>query len=296
MNIGRHLQKHRERRNITLRQIADATKLSTTALQHIERNDFARLPGGIFIRAYLRSFAVEVGASPDEVVRAYVDQFAVVPAAEEPPPVRPAPVINRFAGRLATAGAAIVLALVAYGSFAAPAEPPPARSVELLQSRTIAQFVGQRFGADRSPGVERPARIADRSPGQERPARIAADRSSGQERPARIAADPSPGGEHPERGVRLEIQPTAKTWVSARADGKRVVRRFLKRGERVVIVAQEHLFLYVGKTKGFAYTLNGATGRPLGEVTKPVTVHITGSNYRTFQAGAATRAPITTTN
>jgi hypothetical protein len=247
MNIGRHLKELREQRNMTLRQISDSTKLSTTTLQCIERNEFDRLPGGIFVRSYIRSFALEVGASADDVVQSYVDQFMVVPTIEEAPPVPPAPRSNRLIGTLAIAGVALVLALLAWGSFPASAEPPVTRSGGLLESRTMALFVRHPVGAEPSRGVERPA----------------------------------------ERGVRLEIEPTEKTWVSARADGQRVVRRFVQKGERVSIVARQHVILYVGKTKGFVYTLNGAAGRPLGEAARPVQVRITEANYKRFQAGAA---------
>jgi hypothetical protein len=258
MNIGRHLKELREQRNITLRQISDSTKLSTTTLQYIERNEFDRLPGGIFVRSYIRSFAVEVGASGDDVVQAYVDQFMVVPTAEELPPPPAAPRSNRLVGSLATAGVAIVLALIAWGSFPASAEPPVTRSAGLLESRTMALFVSHPLGAAPSREVERP----------------------------------------PERGVRLEIEPTERTWVSARADGERVVRRFLQKGERVSIVARQHVILYVGKTKGFVYTLNGAAGRSLGEAARPVQVRITEANYKKFQVGtpAVPRRPATSTN
>jgi hypothetical protein len=41
----------------------------------------------------------------------------------------------------------------------------------------------------------------------------------------------------------------------------------------------------------FAYTLNGGSGRPLGEAGRPVTVQITENNYRAFLAGSAPEVP-----
>ena len=90
MDIGKHLHVNRVDRGITLGQIAQSTKLSTTTLQYIERNDFGRLPGGIFIRGYLRAFATAVGVNAADVVRAYVDQLPVEPAVEEAPSLRAA--------------------------------------------------------------------------------------------------------------------------------------------------------------------------------------------------------------
>src|ERR1700737_4625346 len=74
-NLGARLREARERRGISLRQIANATKISMSALEALERNDVSRLPGGIFSRAFVRSYAVEVGLDPDEAIRDFIAQF-----------------------------------------------------------------------------------------------------------------------------------------------------------------------------------------------------------------------------
>src|SRR6476659_3604205 len=58
---------------MSLRQIAGATKISTVALEALERGDFSRLPGGIFSRAFVRAYAIEVGLDPEETVRQYTE-------------------------------------------------------------------------------------------------------------------------------------------------------------------------------------------------------------------------------
>jgi cytoskeletal protein RodZ len=65
----------REQRGVSLRQIAEATKLSVSALEALERNDISRLPGGIFSRAFVRSYAAEIGIDPEQAVRDFVAQF-----------------------------------------------------------------------------------------------------------------------------------------------------------------------------------------------------------------------------
>ena len=60
-DFGRKLREARERRGLSLRQIASATKISMLTLEALEKNDIARLPGGIFSRGVVRSYAVEVG-------------------------------------------------------------------------------------------------------------------------------------------------------------------------------------------------------------------------------------------
>lgn len=74
-DFGPKMKRLREERGVTLRQIADTTKLSVAALEALERNDISRLPGGIFSRAFVRSYAVEVGLDPEQTVRDFLVQF-----------------------------------------------------------------------------------------------------------------------------------------------------------------------------------------------------------------------------
>ena len=73
-DFGAKLRATRERRGVSLRQIAVSTKISVGALQALESNDLERLPGGIFTRAFVRSFASEVGLNPEEAVRDFLAQ------------------------------------------------------------------------------------------------------------------------------------------------------------------------------------------------------------------------------
>ena len=74
-DFGATLRQARERRGISLRQISAKTKISTAALEALERNDISKLPGGIFSRSFVRSYAVEVGLDPDGTVDQFIEQF-----------------------------------------------------------------------------------------------------------------------------------------------------------------------------------------------------------------------------
>jgi cytoskeletal protein RodZ len=69
------MKRQREERGVPLRRIADATKISVSALEALERNDISRLPGGIFSRAFVRSYAIEIGLDPEQAVREFLAQF-----------------------------------------------------------------------------------------------------------------------------------------------------------------------------------------------------------------------------
>jgi cytoskeleton protein RodZ len=74
-DFGARIRQAREQRGISLRQIAETTKISVSVLEALERNDIARLPGGIFSRGFVRSYAVEIGVDPEQTVRDFMAQF-----------------------------------------------------------------------------------------------------------------------------------------------------------------------------------------------------------------------------
>ncbi len=74
-DFGGKLRQARERRGISLRQIASSTKIAAAALDALEKNNISKLPGGIFSRAFVRSYAVEVGLDPDETVKEFLERF-----------------------------------------------------------------------------------------------------------------------------------------------------------------------------------------------------------------------------
>jgi transcriptional regulator with XRE-family HTH domain len=82
--FGSWLRQQRELREITLREISDATKISLRYLEALEEERFDLLPATLFARGFLRQYARYVGLDPDEAVnRLLVAQRADEPEAEE---------------------------------------------------------------------------------------------------------------------------------------------------------------------------------------------------------------------
>ncbi|HET9228574.1 MAG TPA: helix-turn-helix transcriptional regulator, partial [Thermoanaerobaculia bacterium] len=72
VSFGDWLRRQREMREISLRDIADRTKISLRYLEAMEDNRFDLLPAPIFAKGFLREYARYVGLSPDEVVNHYL--------------------------------------------------------------------------------------------------------------------------------------------------------------------------------------------------------------------------------
>jgi transcriptional regulator with XRE-family HTH domain len=73
--FGVRLKHTREAQNVSLRHIATVTKISLSTLEALEREDFSRLPGGIFGRAFVRAYATEVGLDPDLTVQEFLVEY-----------------------------------------------------------------------------------------------------------------------------------------------------------------------------------------------------------------------------
>jgi cytoskeleton protein RodZ len=74
--LGSRLRQARQAKGVTLRDIAAATKISIVTLEALERSDYSRLPGGIFSRAFVRAYALEVGIDPEPAVNEFLAEFA----------------------------------------------------------------------------------------------------------------------------------------------------------------------------------------------------------------------------
>src|SRR2546425_10339357 len=70
-DFGASFKKARESAGISLDQIAIETRISTRFLAAIEAEEFHLLPGGIFNRGFVRTYAERIGLDPDQAVAEY---------------------------------------------------------------------------------------------------------------------------------------------------------------------------------------------------------------------------------
>ncbi len=245
-DIGSRLRLAREQRGLSLRDIADTTKISTAALGAIERNDFARLPAGVFRRAYVQAFAVEVGLDAHELAREYLAKFETEPPVE-PPRNHATDLKTRL--RLALALLAVLMATVGVVIWAV-------LTVERERVLRQASAGWVALDAAQAEGLNDATRVNEADGVSEVAFTTAAD----------DVRAPS---------LRLELRTTGLCWVSVVADGARVVHRLMRPGELTLVEAQVAITLRVGDAGALAYSLNGATGQALGGAGEAVTVSLT---------------------
>ncbi len=71
LTLGEKLQQAREARGITISEVAEQTRISSLYLEAIENNDYRTLPGGIFNKGFVKSYARYVGLDEQEALQDY---------------------------------------------------------------------------------------------------------------------------------------------------------------------------------------------------------------------------------
>ena len=74
-DFGAFLRDRRQEAGISLQQISAITKISISTLEALENNDISGLPGGIFSRAVVRSYASEVGLDQEDTLHVFLEKF-----------------------------------------------------------------------------------------------------------------------------------------------------------------------------------------------------------------------------
>ena len=95
-SLGARLRQHRQRKGVSLKTIAQQTKIKQSLLEGLERDDVSHWPVGIFRRAYVREYAQAIGLDPDPVVREFVERYPAPVEVPEPPAPPPSFLRNLF--------------------------------------------------------------------------------------------------------------------------------------------------------------------------------------------------------
>ena len=91
--FGERLKRERELREVTIKEIASATRIAAKFLQALENEEWEKLPGGVFGRGFVRSVARYLGLSEENLLSDY-DQArgeAFTPATQKPEERIPSP-------------------------------------------------------------------------------------------------------------------------------------------------------------------------------------------------------------
>lgn len=299
-DFGAHLRQARQQRGVSLREIAERTKISVLALEALERNDVSRLPGGIFSRAFVRSYAREVGLDAEDTVRRFVARFPDAAGEEAPTGYRAAaehidvgerPALAR--ARRALVWSLPLLAGVAYFGFGGrlpvwgtQGTQAPAKTVEPQHPA-----VPPPPSSNETPRVE-PARVVPVEPEAAQPAAPGGPPDTDAPAPTPVpAALPAAGQEQAEAAAtpppaagsfRLTLAPREDCWVSVRMGGASVFSGLMRAGERKELTLSGDPVLTVGNASAMSFLIDDHPGPQLGTTGQVVTTRLTADARKTL--------------
>ena len=91
-SVGQFLQKRRVEKGMSVAEVSRSTRVPVASVERIEADRFGELPGEVFVRGFLRSYARAVDVQPDDVLARYTASRRVAWVTPLPivSPVRPA--------------------------------------------------------------------------------------------------------------------------------------------------------------------------------------------------------------
>src|SRR5512133_572362 len=69
--VGNYLRQQREAKAMSIEEVARATRVPMSSVERLESDQFDELPGEVFVRGFMKSYARAVGIDTDDVLARY---------------------------------------------------------------------------------------------------------------------------------------------------------------------------------------------------------------------------------
>ncbi|BDV42335.1 DNA-binding protein [Geotalea uraniireducens] len=239
--VGGLLSAARQAREVTLDEVARATRIGKIYLISLEADAFDKLPSPAYVKGFLRVYAAYLGLDPDRLVAMYETSLKpAVAVADEPRPADPREPRTIGTPRNRWTIPLVLLVLVFFSAYLfrdrdeervrkAPAVAPAVRPVPLPTP------VQPRVSSAVAPAVSAPAQATE-------PAAQPAD-----------AATPAPAAS----GVVLRLKVNQDCWLNITIDGAVSQQYDLKAGDLIEWKGERFFSLDLGNAGGVEAELNG---------------------------------------
>jgi len=271
-SFGEHLKRQRQMRGISLDEIMATTKISRRHLQALEDEQFDLLPGGIFNRSYVRSYARCVGIDEEQAVAEYQEAVQEIPTdtrtiahqhsslhSERPPERSGFPVIP-----------VLILLVVAAGATGAwkmyqerqreKAEAASRVSLAKTPEPTIANAIAGAHAQAPAAASATPPEAS--SPGSTHPQTQITTASVLAASPAPTPVSTAASGNEADQTAAtapfvLVVRPRDRAWISVKADGVYVVRGILDPSDTRTVRANTQIVFYAANAHTVDLSFNG---------------------------------------
>lgn len=295
-SIGETLRREREKRNLDLDQVSRQLKISTRFLEAIEQEEFARLPGGVFAKSFVRQYARMLGLDEEEAAAQVQRTLAPSPLPDFVAPAKPAaaqttdfaPRVDSISSRPFASGSwlpalALVVAVMlgcsfVYGLWQRDRRPAPATHRVVIASSTATASQLPVPPTEVTATAQQP--LATSTPTETAPAETAPEpavKAQAETTPPAL----KPSGTASSGPVKVEIATSDEpVWVLARTDGKYAFSGTLEKNETRTVNADGVVLLRLGNAGGVVITLNGKPIPAVGPKGQVRTVQLTSGGFQ----------------
>ena len=285
-DFGASFRSARESRLLTVEMVARETRISARYLDAIENEAFDILPGGVFNRGFIRTYATKLGLDPEAKLAEY---HALIADEQGTPRLRSTgntPETRPERRILPIALGALVLVIILYYALerggVAPDETPP------VGETVAATGISDPAPASLAPVDPAPASLAPVDPAPASPAPVDPAPAS----PAPVEPVPAiprivDGAAGTRAGsadnVQILLEAHEPTWIALASDGEQLVEgMILEPGTRRTFAASEVIELRIGNAAGLTLTVNGEQLPSLGADNQVRNLRITPDGFRYF--------------
>jgi transcriptional regulator with XRE-family HTH domain len=249
--LGDYLRQAREKQNISLKDIQEATKIRLRYLEAIEQGDLAVIPGEVYRKGFIVNYAETVGLDGQAVLQKYyelsgnkAESGPVQPSNEETATANQDPVLEKGVKSGDHSRSNLSPVLVWFGV--------------VVLAGAILFFVFFNPAAKKDPPARATAAV--------------------QPRPSPVAQEVSPASAYPSP-IYVEADFIDRVWVRVNADGSLIFsedgRTFDPKDGKQFWSAQTEMEIRLGNPLGVRLSLNGKYLGQLGKYGEPVTVKLT---------------------
>jgi cytoskeleton protein RodZ len=289
-SLAADLKTEREKRNISLAQVAADTRISLHYLESLEEGRYSELPGGMYNRAFLRAYCDSLNLNQQEIMQRFDGEItssadklpkSKVHIPQHSSSLRPNPILIWSLAMLISAVgifysrhwiAAVFSPYFSNRPAASQPQEPEQKPAATPSADKISPVVTQT--AEPSTG---PANTVSAT-AQALPVAEPSMPAQPQNALTAVASDSTPPPL--QSSLQLEIGVTEQCWISVEQDGIRSFRKLMNSGEAQRLYASEQFFIIVGNAGGVHLKINGKPTKLLGKPGEVVKILINEKNLQ----------------
>jgi len=251
--IGQELKRERDLRGISLKEIADSTKINIRFLRALEEDRLDMLPEQFFTRGIIRTYAKYLGLDEQSALNTYLEGLQTRETQETSNGDKKSKVNERPESLPKEKKISLLFALMV---------------LAILALIIVMYFV---FRKDESPPPDT--------------SKMESTIQNTEEKPITTPPITQEEPEIEQEELNIEITVQQETWLEIFADQEMLDSGIKVPGERLQFKALQEFLIHIGNAGGITYTINGEEGikfGELGEVERDI--QITLDNYQDFIA------------